>query len=138
MRARQISLTTYDMERLESLMQKMESSRNRTKECSEQLNKELEQANILDPQDIPKNVVTMNSVMRIKDLESGEEVTYTLAFPSDASIERQRISIFSAIGTALIGRSVGDIVEWKVPSGPKRLEIKEILYQPEASGHFKR
>ncbi|MDD5722802.1 MAG: nucleoside diphosphate kinase regulator [Syntrophales bacterium] len=135
---RQICITTYDIERLESLINTMEPPRTRKKLFFDQLNQELERAKVVDPQDIPRDVITMNSVIRIKDLESGEETTYTLVFPSDASIERRRISILSAIGTALIGYSVGDIVECQVPSGLKRLKILEISYQPEASGHYDR
>lgn len=136
MNEKQISLTTYDMERLERLINAMESSKARKKQCVDKLNHELDSADIFDPQDIPGDVITMNSVIRIKDLESGEETTYTLVFPSDASIERRRISIFSEIGTALIGRRAGDIIEWQVPSGLKRLQVIEILYQPEASGRY--
>jgi len=91
-----------------------------------QLDQELERAKIVEPQDIPKEMITMNSVVRIKELESGEETVYTLVFLSDASIEAGRISILFAIGTALIGYSVGDIIEWQVPSGLKRLQILEI------------
>nr|HPG72407.1 GreA/GreB family elongation factor [Syntrophales bacterium] len=68
--------------------------------------------------------------------ESGEETTYTLVCPADARIEENRISVLSAIGTALIGYRVGDVIEWKVPSGLKRLKVEGILYQPEASGRY--
>jgi regulator of nucleoside diphosphate kinase len=93
---------------------------------------------VVNPEIIPGDVVTTNSVVRIRDLESGEETTYTLVFPADARIEENRISVLSAIGTALIGYRVGDTIEWKVPSGLKRLKVEEILYQPEASGHYDR
>ena len=69
-------------------------------------------------------------------LESGEETAYTLVFPADARVEENRISILSAIGTALIGYRVGDVIEWQVPSGKKRLKVEGILYQPEASGRY--
>jgi regulator of nucleoside diphosphate kinase len=135
---RQIWITTYDVERLESLLITMKSSSSPKKRYLNQLSQELDKAKIVEPQNIPEDIITMNSVVRIKDLESDEETTYTLVFPSDASIEAGRISILSAIGTALIGYSVGDIVEWQVLSGMKRLKILEILYQPEASGHYDR
>jgi len=93
---------------------------------------------MVEPQEMPGDVITMNSVVRIRDMESGAEKTYTLVFPSEASIDEGRISILSAIGTALIGYRVGDIIEWQVPSGLKRLKIEEILYQPEASSHYDR
>lgn len=138
MNDRQIWITTYDMERLDSLINTMKSSSSPKKLDLNQLDKELERAKIVEPQDIPRDFITMNSVVRIKDLESGEEMTYMLVFPSDANIETGKISILSAIGTALIGYRIGDIIEWQVPSGLKRLKILEILYQPEASGDYHR
>lgn len=86
--------------------------------------------------EVPPDVITMNSRVKLQDLDSGDEMIYTLVYPSDADTGQNRISILAPIGTALIGYRVGDIVEWKVPSGVKRLKVEEILYQPEASGDF--
>jgi len=133
---RQIWITTYDMERLVSLIEGVKAADSQKKSYLKQLEQELERANIVNPQNIPRDIITMNSIVRIKDLESGEEKTYTLVFPSNARIEENKISILSAIGTALIGYQTGDIIEWKVPAGLKRLKVEEILYQPEASGNY--
>jgi regulator of nucleoside diphosphate kinase len=138
MSERKIWITTYDMDRLTSLIDTSKTAVSQKKPHLKQLEQELESANVVDPQDIPRDVITMNSVVRIKDLKSGEEKTYTLVFPSEASIDEGRISILSAIGTALIGYRVGDVIEWQVLSGLKRLKIEEVLYQPEASGHYDR
>ncbi len=59
---------------------------------------------------------------------------YTLVFPNEADIEQNRISILAPVGMALLGYKVDDTVEWHVPDGLSRLKVKEILYQPEASG----
>ena len=133
-----IWITTYDMERLECLINTTESPWNRKKIYFDQLDQKLENAKIVEPRDIPSDIITINSVVRVKDLDSGEETTYMIVPPSDANIMRQKISILSAIGTALIGHSVGDIIECHVPSGLKRLKILKIPYQPEASGHYDR
>lgn len=138
MNERQIWITTYDMERLNSLIEASKTAMSQKKFYLKQLEQEIESAKIVEPQDIPRDFITMNSVVRIRDLEAGEEKTYRLVFPAEASIDEGRISILSAIGTALIGYRVGDIIEWQVPSGLKRLKIEEILYQPEASGHYDR
>lgn len=135
---RQIWITTFDLERLESLIDGVRAAGPQKKDYLTLLEKELERAKVVDPRDIPGDVITMNSVVRIRDLESGEETTYTLVFPADARIEENRISVLSAIGTALIGYRVGDTIEWKVPSGLKRLNVEGIIYQPEASGHYDR
>jgi regulator of nucleoside diphosphate kinase len=138
MSERQIWITTFDLERLESLIDGVRAAGPQKKDYLTLLEKELERAKMVDPRDIPGDVITMNSVVRIRDLESGEETTYTLVFPADARIEENRISVLSAIGTALIGYRVGDTIEWKVPSGLKRLNVEGIIYQPEASGHYDR
>ena len=138
MSERQIWITTFDLERLSSLIDGVRAAGPQKKDYLALLEKELERARVVDPEKIPGDVVTMNSVVRIRDLESGDETDYTLVFPSDARIEENRISILSAIGTALIGYRVGDTIEWKVPSGLKRLKVEGILYQPEASGHYDR
>lgn len=86
--------------------------------------------------DIPGDVITMNSKAVLIDLDTGEEMSYTLVFPHDADIDQHKISIFAPIGTAMLGYSVGDTFEWRVPAGLRRLKVKEILYQPEASGDY--
>ena len=78
----------------------------------------------------------MNSKFKLKDLDSGEEMTYTLVFPEDADIYKNKISIYAPMGIALIGYRVSDIIEWQVPGGILRIKVLEIIYQPEASGDF--
>jgi regulator of nucleoside diphosphate kinase len=137
-RERQIWITTFDLERLGSLIDGVSAAGPQKKDYLASLEKELERARVVNPEEIPGDVITMNSTARIRNLESGEKTSYTLVFPADARIEENRISVLSAIGTALIGYRVGDVIEWRVPSGLKRLKVEGILYQPEASGHYDR
>lgn len=130
-----IYITEFDLERLSALI-KQANSRSRDKLHLQKLAEELEQGEIVAPQEIPHDVITMNSKVRLQDIDSGESVVYTLVFPSDANIEQNKISILAPIGTALIGYRVGDIIEWEVPAGLRRLKIEEILYQPEAAGNY--
>jgi regulator of nucleoside diphosphate kinase len=83
---------------------------------------------------VPAEVITMNSTACLEDLENGEGMTYTLVFPNEADIDQHKISVLAPIGTALLGYRVGDTVEWPVPGGISRLQVKQILYQPEANG----
>jgi len=76
----------------------------------------------------------MNSQVRIRDLEAGRVMVYTLVFPQDADASQGKISVLAPIGTALLGYRVGDMIECKVPAGVKRLRVEEVLYQPEAAG----
>lgn len=100
------------------------------------LQKELRRGKIVGAQDIPKDLITMNSRVRIKDLDTGDEAVYTLVFPQDADIKTGKISVLAPIGTALLGYRAGDTIEWALPAGVKRLKVEEVLYQPEAAGDF--
>ena len=120
------------MRRLQPLIESMRTSRDDLRG----LQAELSQARVVAPKDVPPDVVTMNSKTRLRDLETGEEVTYTLVFPDQANIEQGRISVVAPVGTAMLGHRVGDEFEWEVPAGSVRLRVEEVLYQPEASGHY--
>jgi regulator of nucleoside diphosphate kinase len=61
---------------------------------------------------------------------------FTLVFPDHADISAGKISVFAPIGTAMLGYRVGDVIEWAVPEGRRRLKVTEVLYQPEASGNY--
>ncbi len=118
-----IIITKYDKLRLKTFL-------------NEDLRKELNRAKVVDPKDIPNDVITLNSKFKLKDLDSGEEMIYTLVFPEDADIYKNKLSIYAPMGIALIGYRVNDIIEWPVPGGVLRIKVLEILYQPEASGDF--
>ena len=84
------------------------------------------------------DVVTMNSEVLVRDLDSKKEMTVTLVFPSEADLEQGKISILAPVGTALLGYRVGDTIEWKVPGRVRRLRVEKVLYQPEAAGDYHR
>lgn len=130
-----IYITEFDYERLSALI-KQANPKSRDKLHLQKLTEELERGEIVEPQEIPHDVITMNSKVRLKDIDSGEEMIYTLVFPHNANIEQNKISVLAPIGTALIGYRVGDIIAWEVPSGIKQLRVEEILYQPEAAGNY--
>lgn len=78
----------------------------------------------------------MNSKAVLRDLNTTEKMTYVLVFPKDANIDAGRISILAPVGTSILGYAKGDVIEWSVPSGIRRICIEEVLYQPEAAGDF--
>ena len=90
-------------------------------------------ADVVEAEAIPRDVVTMNSEVRLQDLDSGDIKVYRLVFPSQARTENS-ISILAPIGTAMLGYRVGDVIEWRVPKGIRRLKVLDVLYQPEAAG----
>lgn len=137
MRERTIYVTDYDLQRLEALLESAGEQRSaRDRGHLLELEKELSRAKVVDPKEIPGDVVTMNSQVRIVDLDTEAESVLTLVFPQQADIAAGKISILSPVGTALLGYHAGDAIEWPVPAGTKRIRIEEVLYQPEASGDY--
>lgn len=136
MESRDIYITKYDLTRLRELLQVGISFAERDRQSLESLQNELDRAHIVEPSAVPHDVVTMNSHVRLKDLETNEEKAYTLVFPSEANLGQRKISILAPIGTAILGYRAGDAVEWQVPGGIRKFRIEEILYQPEAAGHY--
>ena len=133
---RTIHITKYDMDRLTELIDGLRLSPKTNQANLDLLEKELYRAVLVDPPNIPRDVITMNSKVIITDTESGEKTTYTLVFPSAANISENKLSIMAPLGMALLGYRTGDIIEWPVPSGVRKLKVDEIIYQPEAAGDY--
>lgn len=94
---------------------------------------ELCRARVVPGEQVPRDVVKMNSTIRLRDLEAGEDETYTLVYPHEADISAGRLSILAPVGTALLGYRVGDVVEWPVPSGVARFRVEEVISQQSGS-----
>lgn len=133
---RKIYITKFDKSRLEELIAVADEFGGHDREDLESLVEELARAKVVSPKDVPPDVVTMNSKVVLRDLDTSEKMTYVLVFPIDANIDTGDISVLAPVGTAILGYAKGDVIEWPVPSGIRRIIIEEILYQPEAAGDF--
>jgi regulator of nucleoside diphosphate kinase len=131
-----IYITEFDYHRLSGMIERMRERNGVDKEYLNKLEAELDRAEIVDPKDIPADVITMRSKVRLKDLVSGETNVYSLVFPTEADFSEGKISVLAPIGTAILGYKRGDTIEWPVPSGLRRLKVDKVLYQPEAAGNF--
>lgn len=138
MEKRTIYITRLDMERLKKRLLESDAVPERDKGNLAELEQELMNAEIVAPQEVPGDVITMNSSVRLKDLDTKKELTYTLVFPADADTGQNKISVLAPIGTAMIGYRVGDVITWAVPAGQRRLKVEKVLYQPEAAGDYDR
>jgi two-component system KDP operon response regulator KdpE len=136
MEKRTIYITEYDAERLKSLISEAKRLDQRGNVYLENLDSELARGQLVAPTEVPPDVITMNSKVCLVDLDTKEEMVYMLVFPQDADIAQSKISILAPIGTAMLGYRVGDVFTWQVPDGVRRLKVKQILYQPEASGDY--
>lgn len=136
MSERAIQITEVDRKRLIDLIVDAQSGGYRGSVYLENLRGELERARVIAPQEIPGDVITMNSTVTLIDQDTGEEETYTLVYPENADAAQGKVSVLAPIGTAMLGYRVGDVFEWEVPAGKRRLKVEKILYQPEASGDY--
>ncbi|NCC51828.1 MAG: nucleoside diphosphate kinase regulator [Spartobacteria bacterium] len=136
MKERSISITQFDRQRLDDLLAVADEFDYRDRPDLKRLAEELDRGHLVDSKAIAPTVVTMNSRVCLRDLGTDEAMEYTLVFPKDADIEEGKISVMSPIGTAILGYSVGTIIDWEVPSGKRRIKIEALSYQPEAAGDY--
>ena len=81
---------------------------------------------IIDESKIDLNVVTIGSIVKVKDLEFDEEVEYTIVGSTEADPYDGKISNEPPVGKALLGRAAKEVVEVQVPDGVAKFEILEI------------
>lgn len=129
------TLTDFDLRRLDALFERFRLQVSPPPSLS-RLERELQQAAVVKPTEVPATVVTMNSTVEVVHLDTEERRTLTLVFPSLASIDAGRVSVLAPLGTALLGCHEGEQVTWETPRGPRQLQVERIVFQPEASGRF--
>lgn len=128
----EITVSTADLDRLEGLLGDMRAG---APEIAEGLRSELDRANIVEPEDMPAGVVTMNSTVRFADEESGKEFERTLCYPEEATGGEDKVSILAPLGSALLGLSVGQRIDWPVPGGrTARIRILDVVSQGRPGG----
>lgn len=128
-------ISTLDAERLERLLETLPAQ---SSQIGEQLEEELTRADIVEPRAVPPTVVTMNSTVRFKVESSSEEFRMTLVYPKDVDGSSDKVSILAPVGSALLGLSEGDSIEWPRPGGVLKVRIEEVTYQPERAGDYHR
>lgn len=134
MAEKNIYISDNDMKKLRKLIFEARQFRREEEKYLLELETELNRGEVVRAHDIPANVITMNSEVHLRDLNTEEEITYRLVFPDHANASQGRISILAPVGMALLGYSVGDTIEWEIPAGIAKLKVEKILYQPEANG----
>ncbi len=131
-----IVISSLDAVRLEKMIG---SLRDGAFPGKDELEDELARATIMDPKDMPHTVVTMNSTVRFRVTTAETEFTLTLVYPNDIDSSGTKISILAPVGSALLGLSQGDEIEWPKPGGGVlHVRIEEVTYQPERAGEYLR
>lgn len=127
-----ITVSSHDLARLEAML---ESPAQRQLPAAHALGEELVRANVVEPADMPADVVSMHSIVTCLDETSGESRMLTLVYPQEADADRGRVSVLAPVGSALLGLSVGQHIDWPMAGGRNlRLKVTGIHYQPEAAG----
>lgn len=129
-----IIINELDAVRIDQLLEKPEYAR---LPVAQALNEELDRAQILPPQELPHDVVSMQSDISFRDLTSGEIRRRKLVFPSQMTDSATQLSVLAPIGAALLGLQTGSKIRWTLPGGTEtHIEVLEIHYQPEAAGDY--
>jgi regulator of nucleoside diphosphate kinase len=130
-----IVITEIDFDRLRHLAES-DSYRFSYGSLLTELKRGLQRGRVVPPTHVQRGVITMNSRVRLIDLKTGRNETYTLVYPADANINENRLSVLAPLGTAMLGARIGQVIEVKAPAGVRRLKIDQILYQPESAGDY--
>lgn len=134
MKTPDITLSTTDFDRLDNLLASL---------CQDTvgydtLSQELQRAIIVSPEQLPEDVVSMNSTVRFS-LANGKSSTLTLVYPKDVDQSGDKISILAPVGSALLGLKAGDSINWPLPAGEMSvITVDEVIYQPERAGAYHR
>ncbi len=121
-----IHLTENDLRKLRELIRVSASQRGPDGENLKRLQAELDRATVVPENQLPDNVITMNSTVELENLGGGLS-TYTLVYPEMADIDEGRISVLAPLGAAMIGYRTGDEFEWPAPGGMIRFRVRRLL-----------
>ena len=131
-----VLITERDRERLLSVLTRLRDWGETPKDDLDGLAERLEAARVIDTGDIPRSVVTMNSLVGLRDLELNEKFSCTLSYPDDADVVKHKVSVTVPLGSRMLGVREGDTIECPVPAGLRTLRIERVFYQPEAARDF--
>ncbi|VEB99697.1 Regulator of nucleoside diphosphate kinase [Cedecea lapagei] len=131
-----IIINELDAERLDRLLEQPQYAK---APLAEALNAELDRAEMCSPENMPPDVVSMNSRVEFRDLSTQEVHVRTLVYPANLTDSDNQLSVMAPVGAALLGLRVGDTINWTLPNGGQtHLEVLALQYQPEAAGEFHR
>jgi len=133
---KKLIINRLDAERIRQNISKFKSGKPYSVSDIERLVEELNRAIVMAPEEIPSDIITMHSVVKVKYVNNDKSVTIQLVYPEEANVKENKVSIFVPIATALLGYKKGDIINWRIPGGKVKIKVEDILYQPEAVGEF--
>ena len=128
-----ITVSERDLERLEAMLARLPDDQPGVNA----LRGELDRAHITQSEQMPPDVVTMNSRIRFVVEPAGREMEMALVYPRDFTGRPDQLSVAAPAGIAVLGLAIGQQIEWLASNGQTtRARIVDIAYQPERSGDF--
>jgi regulator of nucleoside diphosphate kinase len=129
MRESPIIISDGDILRLRGLLGSAQRGLPRDHAHLDELRCELDRAIVLPVHEVPDGVVTMGSKIQVRDLATERVESYRLVYPRDADAAAHRLSVLAPLGTALLGNSAGDVVEWRMPGGTRCFRIERVVQE---------
>ncbi|EOR06524.1 nucleoside diphosphate kinase regulator [Acinetobacter tandoii] len=128
-----IIISEQDLNRLETMLE----HQSKLTPTMEHLEDELARANVVAPQDVPANVVTMNARVLVTIAPDTSPTEITLVYPHDFRGDKGQVNVLAPVGAAILGLSEGQEIEWPQPDGHlMKVKIERVLYQPEREGNY--
>ncbi|TCB36277.1 nucleoside diphosphate kinase regulator [Acinetobacter sp. ANC 4910] len=128
-----IIVSEQDLNRLETMLE----HQSKLTPTMEHLEEELARANVVAPQDVPANVVTMNARVLVTIAPDTTATEITLVYPHDFRGDKGQVNVLAPVGAAILGLAEGQEIEWPQPDGHlMKVRIERVLYQPEREGDY--
>lgn len=131
-----MNISILDFEVLMKCILTTENCQNTTSEDIQLLKTKLLSAYKVNPQELAPDVVTMNSFVKLNQVNTGIIYTVKLVYPEFEDMKEWKVSIFSALGRAIFLRKIGDQVIYKSRKREMRVKIMDVIFQPEANGNY--
>jgi regulator of nucleoside diphosphate kinase len=125
-KVKNLLLSTGDYDTIHAMLKDTANKRCFSRHEAEELQEELKKATIVSRDMIPTDVVMLYSIVTIREKGSKKLRSFTIVPPAKADITKMKISVFSPMGTALLGYAKGEKVQWRVPAGLKTFIIVEV------------
>lgn len=124
-----ITVTEHDYDRIDALLTKAGDNAPGILE----LRAELERADVVAAEEMPADIVTMNSLVAFENVDTGKSFELALVYPKDIDGSAGKVSILAPVGSALLGLTVGQTIQWQLPGGNVlKLKVLEVRDQPES------
>ena len=136
MRQQKVLITESDQERLLALLTRLRNWGDTPPDHLKALAQRLEDATVIDTVDVPRSVVTMNSLVGLSDVDLNEKFSCTLSYPEEADVVKHKVSVTVPLGNRMLGAREGDTIECPVAAGHRTLRVERVYYQPEAARDF--